>query len=118
MLDTRYWMLDKNSCSDLRFRSNEFLARSNEAKAIITSATKYARVSHSGESRNPGRAWMPDQVRHDGVSVSCCRFNKGEMRLEHYGRFSFFCEHPASSIEYRKRSGSFIRSYSRRIDSK
>ena len=38
-------------------------------------AIEYLRECHSCEGRNPGGYWMPDQVRHDGVGVYCCRVN-------------------------------------------
>ena len=39
-------------------------------------AIKYPKGCHSGEGRNPGGYWMPDQVRHDGVGVHGCRIYK------------------------------------------
>jgi hypothetical protein len=42
---------------------------------IITPANKYNTYCHSGERRNPGVHWMPDQVRHDGSVPLNCRVN-------------------------------------------
>jgi len=42
---------------------------------IITPAIKYLQIvipaclQQAGEGGNPGIHWMPDQVRHDGVSL-------------------------------------------------
>jgi hypothetical protein len=65
ILDAGCWMLDKN---------NPFIA----------SAIEYSKMRHSGgprindlrdRRRNPGRKWMPDRVRHEGIDVFGCRFN-------------------------------------------
>jgi hypothetical protein len=42
---------------------------------LITPAIKYNTYCHSGESRNPGVHWLPDQVRHDGSAHLNCRVN-------------------------------------------
>jgi len=50
---------------------------------FITPATEYLKVVIPAPapwagincSRNPGGHWMPDQVRHDGVSLFNCRVN-------------------------------------------
>ncbi|MGD9224773.1 MAG: hypothetical protein PVH22_16075, partial [Desulfobacteraceae bacterium] len=42
---------------------------------VITPAIKYNTYCHSGERRNPGVHWMPDQVRHDGCVPLNCRVN-------------------------------------------
>ena len=42
---------------------------------IINMAIKHPNVCHSGESRNPGKDWMPDQVRHDVLGTFCCQIS-------------------------------------------
>jgi hypothetical protein len=43
--------------------------------SFITLATKHAKSCPSGESRNPEKHWMPDQVRHDVIGIYYCRSN-------------------------------------------
>jgi len=42
---------------------------------IINMAIKHPNVCHFGESRNPGKDWMPDQVRHDVLGTFCCQIS-------------------------------------------
>jgi hypothetical protein len=46
---------------------------------IITPAIKYNTYCHSGERRNPGVHWMPDQVRQDGSVPLNCRVNNTKL---------------------------------------
>jgi hypothetical protein len=46
------------------------------AGLLLKPANKSLNGRHSGESRHPGRDWMPDQVRHDRGGVLNCRVNK------------------------------------------
>jgi hypothetical protein len=38
-------------------------------------ATKHAKSCPSGESRNPEKHWMPDQVRHDVIGINYYQSN-------------------------------------------
>ena len=50
--------------SSIRLRKKSQSAQSGEHRVI-----KEGPFRHSGESRNPGRNWMPDQVRHDKIAT-------------------------------------------------
>jgi hypothetical protein len=40
---------------------------------FTNTAMKHPYECPSGKSRNPGKNWMPDQVRHDVVGALCCQ---------------------------------------------
>jgi hypothetical protein len=40
---------------------------------FTNTAIKHPHGCPSSESRNPGKDWMPDQVRHDVVGALCCQ---------------------------------------------
>ena len=48
---------------------------SHHSQRILLQQLKIPQYCHSGESRNPGGYWMPDQVRHDGVRLFSCQVN-------------------------------------------
>jgi len=63
----------------LDLKAKVMLRVSGSKFQVIIPATKYTKDYHSLEGRNPGKYWMPDQVRHDGVGIFYCRVKKNHV---------------------------------------
>jgi len=72
--------------------------------SFIQSAVSCCASRHSGESRNPGKNWMPDQVRHDkSVRINVGLYKKKKQPEIFVPRF---CERLSYSAFFQDLSGS------------